>query len=273
MPRCCRMSGSCARQFPHRHRGFPDVLVNRRSLNRGMKRLIIAAAAFVIVSAHPALTQTAAAAKKTTKPKIGPGLVCKPLGAHAAGTSLDCVRNGSKLQWQPKGSKLNPYRVGETFEWTQSSDLNNPGALISTCRLTVSEFLPDASGWISGFPDNQPQDVFNAANGARVRGIRMTYTLVSATDASSRNFGSLTTLWLGDDRAAGCCTQGTLQWGNPPLEAIDAYTRLDDGQSRTGVAVFAVAEEALGKRPLLRVAWLDVRSGRNEAVFMDVLPQ
>lgn len=245
----------------------------RVSFNDQMKRLIIAAAAFVITLTFPAVTPTAMAAKKTTKPKIGVGLACKPLGAKAAGTNLDCVRNGTKLQWQPKGSKLNPYRLGETFEWTQSSNFNNPGALVSTRRLTINEFLPDASGWISSYPDNQPNDVFDAAKGVRLRGVRMTYTLVSATDASSRNFGSLTTLWLGDDRAAGCCTQGTIQWGLTPAEAIDAYTRLDDGQSRTGVAVFAVAEEALGKRPLLRVAWLDVRTGRNEAVFMDVLPQ
>jgi hypothetical protein len=218
---------------------------------------------------------SADAAKKpvTTKPRAVAGGSCSPLGAHAAGTSLDCVKVGTKLQWQPKGSKANPYLVGETFEWTQSSNRRNAGALISTRRMTVVEYLPDASSWVSSWPDNQPEDIFDAAKGVAVRGVRLTYTLVSATDASSRNLGSLSTLWLGDDRDAGCCNQGLLNWGGPPPDAIDAYTRLDDGTSLTGVAVFARTNEQLTGRILLRLAWLDADTGANRMVYFDVLPR
>ncbi len=228
-----------------------------------------------IVLASTTVGMAEAATKATKAPKAKPpvtGQACTQLGAHAAGTSLDCVAVGTKKQWQPKGAKLNPYRLGETFEWTQSSNGNNPGALVSTRRLVVSEYLEDASEWVSHYSDNQPDDIFEAAKDVQVRGVRATLTLVSATDESSRNLGSLTTFWLGDDRDAGCCTQGLLQWGLPPDEALDAYTRLADGTARTGVMLFARTAERLGKRPLLRLAWLDVTSRKNQTVFFDVLP-
>jgi hypothetical protein len=231
-----------------------------------------------IVLASPVVATTQAATKATKASKASKvktpvaGQACTPVGSHAAGTSLDCVAVGTKKQWQPKGTKLNPYRLGEAFEWTQSSNGNSPGALVSTRRLVVSEYLDDASEWVSHYADNQPDDIFEAAKGVSVRGVRATYTLVSATDESSRNLGSLTTFWLGDDRDAGCCAQGLLQWGLPPDEALDAYTRLADGTARTGVMLFAQTTEKLGKRPLLRLAWLDVKSQKNQTVFFDVRP-
>lgn len=214
------------------------------------------------------LGSPATAAKKVAKPKVPVvGGTCSPLGAHAAGTSLDCVKNGSKLQWQPKGSKLNPFKIGETFEWTQSSNMNNPGALISTRRISVVEYLPDASGWVSGHTEDRQEDIFAAANGVAVRGVKVNYTLVSATDESSRNLGSLTTFWLGDDRDAGCCTDGVINWGGTPKDAVDAYLRLDDGASRTGIMVFARRDEQLGAKPLMRLAWMDVRTANQSYVY------
>ena len=193
-----------------------------RSLAVGLAALVVTVAACVGLS-----PSSASAATKKTKPKTPvAGGVCSPLGARAAGTSLDCVKVGTKLQWQPKGSKLNPFKLGESFQWTQSSNGTAAGALISTRRLTVTGYLPDASGWVSSFPDNAPKDIFDLAKGVSVRGVQATYTLVDTTDESSRNLGSLTTFWLGSDADAGCCTQGLINWGNPPTEALDAYTRL-----------------------------------------------
>jgi hypothetical protein len=216
----------------------------------------------------------AAPKKKTSSKSNAPvaGAACSTLAARAAGLNLDCVKVGTKLQWQPRGTKVNPFRVGETFAWTQSSNQRKPGALISARTITVTEYLPDASVWVSQWADSQPKDIFDAAKGLAVRGVRVIYTLVNATDASSRNFGSLTTVWLGDDRDAGCCSQGSLQWGsNPPAEAIDAYTSLSDGQSRNGVIVFARSDETLGPRPLLRLSWNNADTGNNSAVYFDVV--
>lgn len=183
-----------------------------------------------------------------------------------------CVSVGSRLQWQPKGSKLNPFRVGETFEWTQSSNGTNPGALMSTRRLSVVEYLPDASAWVSDHTSNRQEDIFAKANGRSVRGVKVTYTLVSATDASSRALGSLTTFWLGDDRDAGCCTDGVINWTGTPDDAVDAYVSLDDGASRTGIMVFARTNEQLGAKPLMRLAWNDVRTTRQSYVFFALAP-
>ena len=241
-----------------------------------LARLAALAAVMLALSTVAGSAADAATKKKNTPKPKGPvaGAVCSPLGARAASLNLDCVKVGTKLQWQPRGTKVNPFRVGDTFAWAQSSNQRNPGALISARTITVTEYLPDASGWVSQWADSQPKDIFDAAKGLAVRGVRVSYTLVDATDESSRNFGSLTTLWLGDDRDAGCCTQGILQWGsNPPAEAIDAYTRLSNGQSRNGVIVFARTDEALGSRPLLRLSWSNADTGKNSAVYFDVVPR
>ncbi len=254
------------------------LLPRRCRAVRGALAVVGAAATVTFALCSVASSPVDAASKKKTttiKPR-GPvaGGVCSPLGSRAPGAALDCIKVGTKLQWQPRGVKLNPFRVGDTFAWTQSSNQRNPGALISSRTITVTEYLPDASGWVSQWADNQPNDIFDAAKGVSVRGVRVNYTLVDATDASSRNLGSLTTLWLGDDREAGCCTQGILQWGsNTPAEAIDAYTSLADGQSRSGVVVFARPDEALGPRPLLRLSWNDAATGRISAVFFEVVPR
>lgn len=216
---------------------------------------------------------SATAAKKVVKSKVpAAGGPCAPVGARASGSALMCVSVGSRLQWQPKGSKLNPFRVGETFEWTQSSNGTNPGALMSTRRLSVVEYLPDASAWVSDHTSNRQEDIFAKANGRSVRGVKVTYTLVSATDASSRALGSLTTFWLGDDRDAGCCTDGVINWTGTPDDAVDAYVSLDDGASRTGIMVFARTNEQLGAKPLMRLAWNDVRTTRQSYVFFALAP-
>ena len=70
-----------------------------------------------------------------------------------------CVRVGAKLQSQPNGSKLNPYQFGENFEWTQSTNGSNPGALMSV-RTTRQSYVyfPDgltvdpSSGRIDRYP-------------------------------------------------------------------------------------------------------------------------
>ena len=242
--------------------GSAHAPLNRRTSTR-TATLAVSVLAAVLLASAPAM-----AAKKTVKAKRPTlGGVCSPLGATVTGTALTCVRVGAKLQWQSKGSKLNPYRFGENFEWTQSSNGTNPGALISTRRLTVVEYLPDASGWVSEHTSNQQEDIFAKAVGRAVRGVKVTYTLVSATDDTSRNLGSLTTFWLGDDRDAGCCTDGLINWGGTPDDAVDAYLSLGDGATRTGIMVFARTNEQLGAKPLMRLAWTDVRTTRQSYVY------
>jgi hypothetical protein len=224
--------------------------------------LVPLAAVVHLVGATPASAVT----KKTVPPRAG--AACTKLGTRAPGTTLDCVAVGTKKQWQPKGSKLNPFLPGEAFEWTQSSNGTAPGALVSARRIVVTGYLADASQWVSSFPDNQPDDIFKQIpDGSGVRGVQATVTMVSATDASSSRLGSLTTFWLGDDKAAGCCTEGLLEWGIRPDAAIVANFDIAPGTSVTGTMLFNVTDAAVGKRPLMRLAWLDQRTTRNSFVY------
>jgi hypothetical protein len=47
-------------------------------------------------------------------PTPAEGVACETLGAHADGTSLDCVTTPGGQTWRIKGTRLNPYRIGET---------------------------------------------------------------------------------------------------------------------------------------------------------------
>lgn len=44
------------------------------------------------------------------------GVVCDTLGARAEGTALDCVTTGGSNTWQLKGTRPNPYRIGEVAQ-------------------------------------------------------------------------------------------------------------------------------------------------------------
>lgn len=44
------------------------------------------------------------------------GGACETLGAHADGTALDCVTTGASQTWQIKGTRPNPYRIGEVAQ-------------------------------------------------------------------------------------------------------------------------------------------------------------
>ncbi len=232
------------------------------------RRLLLLALSLLPLVALPVVgvTRASAATKKTVPPRAG--AACTKLGTRAPGTTLDCVAVGTKKQWQPKGSKLNPFLPGESFEWTQSSNGTAPGALVSTRRIVVTGYLEDASQWVSSFPDNQPDDIFRQIpDGSEVRGVQATVTMVSATDASSSRLGSLTTFWLGDDKPAGCCTEGLLEWGIRPDAAIVANFDIAPGTSVTGTMLFNATDAAIGKRPLMRLAWLDQRTTRNSFVY------
>ena len=213
--------------------------------------------------ASPSMAATRA--RRVVKPVAG--TACSPGGARAPGsTSLDCVRVGSKLVWEPKGSKLNPFRFGEVFEWTQAIG-KETNADSSTRRIIVRGYLADASAWVNNYPDNHPQDIFDAANGVTIRGVQVDYTLVNATNGSQRDLGSLSEFWLGDDRDAGCCGSGLLKWADPPAEGFDPQTSLDDGTTQTGVLLFARTDVQIGTKPLMRLGWSDVRTGSYSYVY------
>jgi hypothetical protein len=69
------------------------------------------------------------------------GGACETLGARAEGTSLDCVTTGTTQTWQLKGTRPNPYRIGETAQLQRYVGAKYiPGY---TLKLTAGN--PDAS--------------------------------------------------------------------------------------------------------------------------------
>lgn len=94
-----------------------EPTVTRRILRATAAALTVATAG-LLAGGVPA---DAAVKKKATTTKAPKGPVanaaCSPLGQTArtaAGARFDCVHVGAKLQWQPRGSRLNPLGWGET---------------------------------------------------------------------------------------------------------------------------------------------------------------
>lgn len=88
------------------------------------------------------------------------GVACEVLGARAEGTSLDCVATPVGQTWRTKGTRLNPFRIGETAtiqryvgaKWTPSYTVTvtggNPDA---TADVTLTKATIDKgrvpAGW------------------------------------------------------------------------------------------------------------------------------
>jgi hypothetical protein len=207
------------------------------------------------------VNSTAVAATKT---KPSAGAACPTAGRRAPGTNLDCIKVGTKRQWQPRGSKLNPVPPNEPYEWTNLGTTKPIGA---TRRLVITGYSADASEWVSSFADFNPDAVFDAAKGKLVRSVNVTYTVVSAENDASRTIGAGNSFWLGDERLAGCCTDGLLRFGQPVPETLVPETALSDGASASLTMLFAATNEELGRRPLMRISWKSEANKQTYAYF------
>jgi hypothetical protein len=80
------------------------------------------------------------------------GVVCETLGAHAEGTALDCVTTPTGQTWRTKGTRLNPYRIGETATIQTFS-----GAVwVNSYSIKVTGGKPDATADVTFVPVNKP---------------------------------------------------------------------------------------------------------------------
>jgi hypothetical protein len=80
------------------------------------------------------------------------GVVCETLGAHADGTALDCVTTPTGQTWRTKGTRLNPYRIGETATIQTFS-----GAVwVNSYSIKVTGGKPDATADVTFVPVNKP---------------------------------------------------------------------------------------------------------------------
>jgi hypothetical protein len=86
-------------------------LIIRRTLSVGAA-VAIALVASGVPAAQAAKKSTSKKAKAAANATPAAGKSCPTINANASG--LDCVRVGAALQWQPRGIKVNPFRVGDT---------------------------------------------------------------------------------------------------------------------------------------------------------------
>jgi hypothetical protein len=69
------------------------------------------------------------------------GGACETLGAHAEGTALDCVVSPGGQTWRTKGTRLNPYRLGETATISRFVG----AAWKPSYKITITGGNPDAT--------------------------------------------------------------------------------------------------------------------------------
>lgn len=85
-----------------------------RFSHHSMKSTLVArkVAAAVLVCLSGTMMIGGSPAIAATTPAEGGG--CETLGSRAPGTSLDCVATPGGQTWRTKGTRLNPFRIGET---------------------------------------------------------------------------------------------------------------------------------------------------------------
>jgi hypothetical protein len=109
----------------------------------------IAALAAVSV-AGTIVTGTAHAQADTPTP--AEGVACETLGAHAPGTALDCVTTPAGQTWRTKGTRLNPYRIGETA----TIDRYVGASWVPSYTIKVTGGNPDATADVTFAPAKKP---------------------------------------------------------------------------------------------------------------------
>lgn len=94
--------------------------------------------------ASGATKKTVKAVVKATVPAAGKA--CLAIGAAAAGTNLDCVTVGKALQWQPRGSRVNPFHLNDGAEYVAYEGNRYRLKIASLTVLTPADIKPGGQG-------------------------------------------------------------------------------------------------------------------------------
>jgi hypothetical protein len=113
------------------------------------------------------------------------GVVCETLGAHAEGTALDCVTTPTGQTWRTKGTRLNPYRIGETATIQRYVG----AAWVNSYTIKVTEGNPDATSEVTIVPTNKPRPI-PAGSRATSAGVVITLLGPKAKPAPSAGLDS-----------------------------------------------------------------------------------
>ena len=137
-----------------------------------MLRTTSAQARRTIVIGLGALSLLAAAGTGAANAAENPavGGACETLGAHADGTALDCVNTGASQTWQIKGTRPNPYRIGEVAQLRRYVGAK----YIPGYSLKLTSGNPDASADVTVSPGAIKKNVIPAGWKPVTAGIELT---------------------------------------------------------------------------------------------------
>jgi hypothetical protein len=109
----------------------------------------VAVAAVIVLTATPGVNATTKTKKKvpTTKaPAIAPGKPCSSVGTTNAPTGLDCVQVGGAKLWEPRGIKVNPFRLNDNAKYTAYEGNQYSLKITGITTLTPADINPGGTG-------------------------------------------------------------------------------------------------------------------------------
>lgn len=202
--------------------------------------------------ASGATKKTVKAVVKATVPAAGKA--CLAIGAAAAGTNLDCVTVGKALQWQPRGSRVNPFHLNDGAEYVAYEGNRYRLKICESDGIDAGRYQAGRTGEV---PDSHGND-----SGPRRCGTYLSWTKglqqsagidhlpCLLVDASGRKFDT----YAGDDKSGGECSQ----FGEfPPNRTSDLMT---GAPLTTGICVVLPAA-SVGPTLPVNLSWLNDKTG------------
>lgn len=120
-----------------------------------------------------------------TVPTPAEGVACETLGAHAEGTALDCVTTPTGQTWRTKGTRLNPYRIGETATIERFVGVS----WVPSYTIKTTSGNPDATADVTFVPRTNPLAI-PAGSRATTAGVVITLLGPKAKPAPSAGLDS-----------------------------------------------------------------------------------
>jgi len=217
----------------------------------------VAAAVALLSVATPAAGAATKAKKKTpvTKaPAIAPGKPCTAVGTTNAPTGLDCVQVGGAKLWEPRGVKVNPFRLNDVGRYTAYEGNQYTLKITGITTLTPGDISPGGSG---KYPMPAGAVPVRVAAELTYLGPKDTNDLPASitnlvlVDAAGRKYDT----YAGDDKAGGGeCSQ----FGEVPTNGTRNLAR--NTPLTTGLCVVLPAA-SIGPSLLVNLNWLDQPAG------------
>ncbi len=242
--------------------GEEYVAIMDRRRNRQIKTAVLLSGVCLLAAQVSGSSALAAAAKKkskttTTRKKTSaapaPGRACSPAGVRAPGTTLDCVKVASGLQWQPRGARSNPFRFNEVGEYTAYDSNRYRIKVTGMTVLTVEEIKPGGVGKYAipaGYVPVQVIGELTYLGPKDTNDLPASITSLVLVDASGKKFDT----YAGDDKAGGECSQ----FGDVDQNHTRSLAR--DDPHTTPLCV-VVPSASIGPSLLLNLSWVNEPNG------------